>query len=105
MTGSVQKHIDSSGEMRPSAGHRGRDDRTAKRDSKLGYAGKTGGVRARIAVRPHHEIVARQLAFEVDVPRDPARDRMERKQSFENELQDQGAIVAAGDVRRLVNAE
>jgi hypothetical protein len=91
--------------MRPLVGHPGRHDRAANATGELGHASETRRVRARTSECPHYEIVACNLALQIDAARYPADDRVKREQRFEDALHDQRPIVTAREMRRLMDSD
>jgi hypothetical protein len=91
--------------MRSPIGYSGRHYWASNANCELGHASKTRGVRPRAARYPHHKIVARNLALQIDLPRDPMHHGVYRKQGLDDALHHQRATVAARYVRRLVQAD
>ena len=100
----VQKRLDSARQLRPA--HRGSHRRGRSPAAiQFHHAGEARCVASRLTRGRQHEIVAGDLALQVDPPADPPRHGMQRQQRFERPLDEHGAVVVTREMCGLVQPD
>ncbi len=103
--GSCPANLDPASQMRPLIAHRGRRRRTRKPAGHFRDAGKTRRIRPRRSGHRNHEIVAGDLAFEIDLPGNPADKWVRSKEHLDQALHHKSPIIAPRKMSRFVQTD
>src|SRR5262249_49779901 len=96
-----EQHINTARQLRAVVG-RSRSEGVGHAAAEFDNAGKARGVGARGSGGGDHEIIAGDFAFEVYLAGGPAEHGMESEDSFEDALEQEGVVVATGEVGGFV---